>query len=474
MFTLVYIALAIWPLVTIALFSILGPRRGLIASVVGGHLFLPFVPIPIADGLPGVDKAFVTSASALAAVLAFDPERITKYRFHWLDAFPLVAWAGWGISSIVNGLGVSDALLQWWYYAFWAGIPYLLARCYLDSPAALRDLAIGIVVGTMIYAVFAIIEMRFSPQFHKWVYGVPGAWMGFAKRFGGWRPRVFQYHGLGTSMWMAAGAVVAWGLLLSKSRRRLLGLPMGFVATGLSLVGIACRSAGAMGLMAVGVVLLLMGKRIRSWAWPTVIPVCVVLYLGTAFVGPIVPVRDALVAASGVVFPTKVGSLEYRIRHEAALTWHAMKRPVFGWGGWNRNRPDKVDAAEMTGKGLAVTDGFWIIAFGKYGLVGLIGTYGWMLLPATLAVVQLIRLRAGPAIGFIVAALSLWSTLYAFDQLLNGFTHVVQALVAGALASFAIAASRIRRRSVTPPRRLARTAPRPTAAPSPSPVVSTS
>jgi len=68
-----------------------------------------------------------------------------------------------------------------------------------------------------------------------------------------------------------------------------------------------------------------------------------------------------------------------------------------------------------------------------------------MLLPASLAVIQLIRLRAGPSIGFVVVGLSLWSTMYAADQLLNGFTHVVQGLVAGALASFAIMASRVRR-----------------------------
>ena len=103
----------------------------------------------------------------------------------------------------------------------------------------------------------------------------------------------------------------------------------------------------------------------------------------------------------------------------------------------------------MTGKSKAVTDGFWVIALGKYGLVGLIGTYGWMVLPASLAVIQLIRLRAGPAIGFVVVGLSLWSTMYAVDQLLNGFTHVLQGFVAGALASFAIMASRARRRSRT-------------------------
>jgi len=448
-FALIYIAFAIWPLVTIAFFATLGPRRGLIASMVGGFLFLPFVPIPIADGLPGIGKNFVTSASALAAVLAFDPQRMARYRFHWLDWLVLMAWAAWGMSALVNGLGIQQALLEWWAYAFWAAIPYFLGRAYLDSPEALRDMAVGIVALTMIYAVFAVVEMRMSPQFHRWVYGVQGADFHMAKRMGGWRPRVFQFHGLSTSMWLGAGAVVAWAVWFADRRRRVLSVPMAIVAPALSMVSIACRSAGAMGLMVGGVLLVWASRQTRRWVWPLAIPVFVALYLATGLIGPVVPVRAPLVAASELVFPSKVGSLTYRIRHEEALVWHALKAPVFGWGGWNRNRPDTVDAKEMTGKSRAVTDGFWIIIFGKYGLVGLIGAYGWMLLPASLAVIQLIRLRAGPAIGFVVVGLSLWSTLFAADQLLNGFPHVVQGLVAGGLASFVVMASRVRRHTGT-------------------------
>jgi len=467
-FALIYIAFAIWPLVTVALFATLGPRRGLIASMLAGFLFLPFVAIPIADGVPPVNKIFVTSASALAAVLAFDPQRITNYRFHWLDSFVLAAWFAWGASSLVNGLGIQQALLEWWHYTFWAAIPYFLGRAYLDSPEALRDLAVGIVVFTMIYAVFAVIEMRLSPQFHRWVYGVAGAAFGMARRMGGWRPRVFQFHGLSTSMWFAAAAVVAWGLLFARTRHKLLGVPMGWVAPILSLVAIACRSAGAMALMVIGSALVFAARSTKRWSLALVVPAFVATYLVTGLVGPIVPVRDPLVTASEVVFPSKVGSLEFRIRHEEVLVWHALKSPVFGWGGWGRNRPDAADALERIGDGSTVTDGFWVIALGKYGLVGLLGTYGWMLLPASLAVIQLIRMRAGPAIGFVVVGLSLWSTLFAADQLLNGFTHVVQGLVAGALASFAIMASRVRRRTGTARSGAQRSQPPPSRTPPPT------
>jgi hypothetical protein len=445
-FTLVYIAFAVWPLVTISLFATLGPRRGLIASMIGGFLFLPFVSIPIADGIPPVTKGFVTTASALVAVLAFDPQRITNYRFHWLDSFVLAAWFGWGVSSLVNGLGIQQALLEWWYYAFWAAIPYFLGRAYLDSPEALRDLAVGIVVFTMIYAVFAVIEMRVSPQFHRWVYGVAGARFHMAQRMGGWRPRVFQFHGLSTSMWFAAGAVVAWGVLFAKSRHKVFGVPMVMVAPVLSIVSLACRSGGAMALMVIGSVIVVGIHRIKRWSLALIVPAFVLLYLFTGLVGPVIPMRKPMVDASRVVFgDVRASSLEFRVVHEEALVWRGMQSPVFGWGGWGRNRLEREDAIERTGRRQAITDGFWIIAFGKYGLVGLIGTYGWMLLPASLAVIQLIRLRAGPSIGFVVVGLSLWSTMYAADQLLNGFTHLVQGLVAGALASFAIMASRVRR-----------------------------
>ncbi|MGA0419451.1 MAG: hypothetical protein ACO3P9_05415, partial [Phycisphaerales bacterium] len=338
-----------------------------------------------------------------------------------------------------------QALLEWWHFTFWAAIPYFLGRAYLDSPEALRDLAVGIVVGTMLYAVLAVIEMRLSPQIHRWVYGVSGASFGFSRRFDGFRPRVFQFHGLATSMWMAAGAIVAWALLFSKGRPKLLALPLVVIAPVLSLISIGCRSSGAMSLMAIGVGIISASKVTRRWAWALVVPSFVSMYLITAFIGPVVPIREVMVDAAAGVAPSKVDSLQFRVVHEEALGWRGMQSPGCCWGGWGRNRLEREDAIERTGRGEAITDGFWIITFGKYGFVGLIGTYGWMLLPASLAVIQLIRLRAGPSIGFVVVGLSLWSTLYAADQLLNGFTHVVQGLVAGALASFAIMASRVRR-----------------------------
>lgn len=477
MFTLVYVAFVVWPLLTAVFFSVLGPRRGAMASMVGGFLFLPFVVIPTLDGLPPVDKVFVTSASVIAAVIAFDPKRLADYRAHWLDLFLLVAWIVWGASPLINGLGFQQALLEWWFYTFWAAVPYFIGRIYLVSPAALRDLAIVIVTGAALYAVLALIEMRMSPQIHNWVYGVAGAKFHTAYRMGGWRPRVFQYSGLALALFMCSGAVVAVALGYAQRSARVLGMPIRVVAPALVLIGFACRGAGAMALMAIAVASVIMARMTRRWAWALLIPGLVSVYLATAFIGPIVPVRGAMVEVSRVVFgDERAYSLSFRINYENALVWHAMRSPVVGWGGWGRNRLDIEDAREMTGRAGTVTDGFWIIVFGKYGLVGLIGVYGWMLVPASFAVVQLIRLRAGPSIGCLVVGLSLWSTMYAADQLLNGFPNQLQGLVAGGLAGFAIAAGRIRPRSTSPSRQLGRNVARRTLPVTPSrpPVASSS
>ena len=54
----------------------------------------------------------------------------------------------------------------------------------------------------------------------------------------------------------------------------------------------------------------------------------------------------------------------------------ALRQPLLGWGGWGRNL-----ISDDQGNERSVTDGAWIVALGKNGLIGLGGMLGAYLLP---------------------------------------------------------------------------------------------
>ena len=61
--------------------------------------------------------------------------------------------------------------------------------------------------------------------------------------------------------------------------------------------------------------------------------------------------------------PSRAGSLPgYRFWNEDFLIARAMERPIFGWGGWGRNKI----ASDGT---ILITDGAWIIVFGVGGFM---------------------------------------------------------------------------------------------------------
>jgi len=205
-----------------------------------------------------------------------------------------------------------------------------------------------------------------------------------------------------------------------------------------------------------GVGALFVVQRRRALWVLHLVPLCVVVYLVTGIVGSNLPIRDAMLrgvqALPGVLgTEERVGSLQFRFDHEEVLAQRTRERPFWGWGGWGRSRVESDLAWELLGRQRVITDGFWIIAFGDRGLVGLVTTYGWMLVPGVLAISLLRRAQAPLGLKLIVAGLYLWTTLYAADLLLNSFVSPVQGLVAGGLAGFV---AQVKRRRLHTPNEL--------------------
>jgi hypothetical protein len=130
-----------------------------------------------------------------------------------------------------------------------------------------------------------------------------------------------------------------------------------------------------------------------------------------------------------VLFPEpRVQSLGWRFRCENLLLKKAVERPILGWGGWGRSR-----VYDEQGKDIAETDGLWIIAFGKNGLVGLISLGAVLLLGPALLWWRLDAIQWSHPAWAPAAAAAVLIMITTIDSLLNGFLNPVLTLCMGAL-----------------------------------------
>lgn len=435
---LAHVVLFGWLLAAFVLFRQLGAVRGFVATAVGGFLLLTPVSLRIIDGVPPFDRTAAISIGALAATLAFAPGAVQRYRFHWVDLAVVATLVAWGATNLLNPGGLTQALVDWWWFAMFAGIPYFLGRIHFTSPSSLPLLARGIVVGSLLILPLVAYELIMSPQLHYQIYGFGTGNVMERFRMGGWRPRVFQPAGLGLAVWLAGSAIVAVALLWSGAKSRIMNMSTGMAAIASVGLGFFSRGAGAISLMILGIAALFAVRRLRWRLAILAVPMSVVVYIGTAVLESQIPIRPIMLDASRSLFGAdRAESLETRFRNEVFLVDRALQKPMLGWGGWGDYRGEAM--GWETGHGRVLTDGFWVIALGQRGYFGMFGIYAMFLLPGIVAVMAAARARLPGGPFLIVAGLALFAWVYALDLLFNGFPSPVQSVVAGALASFAVA-----------------------------------
>lgn len=242
-------------------------------------------------------------------------------------------------------------------------LPFILGlqliRTYEDQVTLLKLL----VTAGLIYSVFIMFEIRMSPQLHKWIYGFfPHTW-GQQVRYGGFRPVVFLGHGLWVSIFLAV--VLGGALALAKIKVRVTRFSNGLVISYLMGLLIIAKGFGAIILGSV----LLFGITFLRSKW--VIRLAFII-AAIAITYPLLCIleifpHDFIVSLVYPIDSSQAGSLQFRFNQEVPLLERAKEKIIFGWGGWDRNR--LVDS---------VTDGYWIILFGKYGLIGFSAIFGLM------------------------------------------------------------------------------------------------
>ncbi|MBJ7900223.1 MAG: O-antigen ligase domain-containing protein [Cyanobacteria bacterium RI_101] len=446
-----FVLVALLPAVAYAVFRRYPSRTAILLLFIGGYLFLPRTVgfhLPL---IPNYAGMVAVCYVILIGTLLFDARRFARYRPHWIDAL-MVAWCSAGMwSSLTNDLGFYDGLNATLNNITFWGLPYLLGRLYLNSLAAMKEAAVILVKGALIYVPFCLWEIKMSPQFHKLLYGAYAHGSGVAqarRSFGLWRPMVFMDHGLLVAMFMFSAALTALWLWQSGSVKEIWGQPIKTHAIILSVTLIAIQSANTyIYLLAGGAILLILKS------WKTKIPVLlllglVVFYLFLATTGRFN--GDGIVNwIAQNISVDRANSLGFRFKEEVKLIAHAQQQWLFGWGGWNRNRPEIY--ASWGGAIKTVTDSLWIITFGVNGLFGLITLYGTFLS----SLILLFAWRYPPRLWFHpqvapTIALGLCVVFFVFDSLLNAPIFPGFLLITGGVTSIVARDAEVSSQSKTP------------------------
>jgi len=397
------------------MFAILPPRKAVIYNFLVAWLFLPMSHLPL-HGFTDFNKMSAACVGTLLGACLFDLDTILSFRPKIWD-IPMLAWCLCPfVSSCCNGYGTYDAISAVAYQTTSWGLPYFIGRIYFNDLIGLRELAIGIVTGGLVYLPFVWFELRMSPQLHRMVYGYMQYEFAQAKRYGGYRPMVFMQHGLAVAMWLTTAAMTAFWLWRCKVIDQLMGIPMGWVC--LLLVGTAAwsHSVGAVALMAVGLAVLWLTRITRSSIWIvalTLVPPTWIVVRSTDYWN-----GHNLVQFIQRYDERSAQSLAVRLASERTLADWALEQPIYGWS-----------REENTNRG--IPDQMWIIAFGKYGLIGLISMTLALLLPVMILAWRIpVRYWSHPGAAP-AAALAMLLTLHMCDMLFNAMVNPIFILCAG-------------------------------------------
>jgi len=408
------------------MFIFFPPRKAVIYDFLVAWLFLPMSDLPL-HGFTDLNKMSAACFGTLVGALMFDNTTVFSFRFKRWD-IPMLIWCLCPFaSSLSNDKGIYDAFAAIAYQTTRWGLPYFIGRIYFNDLKGLRELAIAIVAGGLVYLPLTWFEIRMSPQLHLIVYGYHQHDFSQTERYGGYRPMVFMQHGLAVAMWMCTASLTAFWLWRCKAVDKVLGIPIGWACLLLMVTSLWLRSVGAEMLMILGLGVLVLTGMTRSRVWILILtlipPVWITLRATNIYDGA------SLVQFAKTYDPRSAESLATRFHSERVLVGRAMRQPLLGWTPWDFLNSE-LAAAEN-----GIPDQMWVIAVGEFGLVGLISLTVALLMPIWL-VTQRIPVRYWKHPGAApVAALAMMLTLHMCDNLFNAMVNPIFIICAGGLTA---------------------------------------
>lgn len=438
--TFAFLMLAVWPLVTVAIFRRLDAGRAVIWSLLLAYLFLPRPPAvfdfplmpPLSkDTLPGLSAFAVclvmygkmsllprsTVARILMAVFVLSPLATVLTN----DEPVFFGRVGLPALRLVEAfaLMVQQAMLLF---------PFILARNFLSREGGQRDLLVALLMAGLVYSLLMLFEVRMSPQLNLMFYGFLPENFGQSIRFGGFRPVVFLYHGLWAAFF-ALMVLASAAALFRKSEGQMSNLAMAAMGY-MWVVLVLCKSVAAIAYSVVLVPLILLGTRMLQIRVAAMLAFLAIAY--PVLKGMDAVPTDFLLEQAAAIDPERAASLKFRFDNEDVLLERAYIKPVFGWGSWGRNHI--LDP--VSGRILTVTDGRWVIVIGMFGWVGFLAEFG--LLAWALFLLARRNLEAVPErrVTPWVGPLALILGFNLFDLLPNATITTLTWLISGALLGY--------------------------------------
>ncbi len=385
------LALLFWLPFSFWLFSRERPARAAAHVLVWGMMWLPEVAAFDLPSLPPFSKYTFAAIGALLGTWWRSRSRLQAARVgRGYDLIVLVMMLGQIGTVLTNqdplrygswktidlpGFTLYDGVSAAVRVLMQVGLPVLLGRALIRTERDLRDVLEVFVAGGLVYSLPILYELRMSPMLHENVYGFAARsdWLQNL-RAGGYRPTAFMGHGLVVGFFMFV-ATIAAVTLHKAGKRKFFGVPMGYVVAYLFLTLVMCKSAAPLFYGAAGFILIRY-VSIKAQTRVLLVLAFIVVSYPAARLTEVFPTQ-ALVSAAGLLGGDRVQSLQFRFDNEDILLLKGSERPIFGWGGFSRER---VFDAE-TGKDIVIQDGHWITVFGQMGVVGFVCFFALLLWP---------------------------------------------------------------------------------------------
>ena len=422
---LVPVAFLSWFPINVFFYKLFDKRFVPIIAYVSGWMFLPCAEYDIF--MLRNTKTTVIGYCLLAAAWIFDQERLKNYEFDKVD-IPMIMWCiAPFFASLFNGLGIYDGLSQTLYQTIRWGLPYYLGRVYFTDQDVLRAFAIAIFIGALVYVPFSLVELRMSPQFHRWTYGYSQHNILQAMRDGGhWRPMIFMDMGLMTSMWMMLGSILGtWLYISGLMPKKILSIPSPLLLAVLVLTFFMYLSNAAIIFFFSGLLVLFVSSKTRKSFLVLVLLSLPYLYVITRITG----YWDGSNLVNFVekkISPQRAGSIQFRFENETLLINRAMNGTFFGWGGYGRSRVHNDEGKDET-----TTDGLWIIAFGTNGFFGLAMLIITIQMPVIILMKRTDPGEWGSRRLAAPAAMAIFIGLTMIDNLLNAMVNPIYMIFSG-------------------------------------------
>lgn len=437
---LAYVALALSPLVSMALMGMMRAPLACAIGVVAAQMFLPPVFELDAPVIPPLGKDVLPLWGLLLGCLIFHRKALSKSRpFRGYEVFILLQVAGHFGTFLTNrdpviigrftlpGLTLYDAFseamktfLYWWP-------PFFLGRTLFRTPKDVKLLLSVLAAAGLLYSFFLFIEMVMSPQLNRWFYGYHQSEFLQTIRWGGYRPKVFMRHGLNVALFMLVTLIAATGLARSSVRLGRI-MPARWASGYLAVVLVSCKSLGAVLYGAFVLPFLWFARAKRQAKIISIVAVVIFCYPIVRWAG-ILPVEDILAFTARKFGADRSGSLGTRLHEEAYVLGRALLRLPFGWGGYGR--PFSHD--QWTGQQTTIIDGYWVLTLSAQGAVGYLSVFGLLLLPIW-------RLRKTVAAltdkrdRLLVTTVGFALVVFVFDLIPNSTIDPYLLLMLGALA----------------------------------------